>query len=294
MLTITNEDNMALMARYPDKHFDIICIDPPYLYLKNQKLERVFDEQLFFAECKRLLTNDGFIIMFGRGSSFYRWNTILDSMGFNFKEEIIWYKSYSSSPALPISRVHETISILSKGNGKINRVRVPYIEQKGYNIDGIIADINRITSAIGTTKNIKALSDFLNTKIRSDYNNDINSNFNVSVEGIKTGRKEINTLQSIEMGMNEKSIVKVLRDHYATIHPTQKPVRLIERLINLCLPDKLKNQIIVADFFGGSMSTMEACHNIGVNGISCEIDTEYFNAAMKRINQHTSQTNLFL
>ena len=30
MLTITNEDNMVLMARYPDKHFDIAIIDPPY------------------------------------------------------------------------------------------------------------------------------------------------------------------------------------------------------------------------------------------------------------------------
>lgn len=30
MLTITNEDNMLLMSRYPDKHFDIAIVDPPY------------------------------------------------------------------------------------------------------------------------------------------------------------------------------------------------------------------------------------------------------------------------
>ncbi len=30
MLTITNEDNMVLMARYPDKHFDLAIVDPPY------------------------------------------------------------------------------------------------------------------------------------------------------------------------------------------------------------------------------------------------------------------------
>lgn len=30
MLTITNEDNMALMARYPDKYFDLAIVDPPY------------------------------------------------------------------------------------------------------------------------------------------------------------------------------------------------------------------------------------------------------------------------
>lgn len=30
MLTITNEDNMALMSRYPDKYFDLAIVDPPY------------------------------------------------------------------------------------------------------------------------------------------------------------------------------------------------------------------------------------------------------------------------
>jgi len=29
-LKITNEDNMELMARYPDKHFDLAIVDPPY------------------------------------------------------------------------------------------------------------------------------------------------------------------------------------------------------------------------------------------------------------------------
>jgi len=29
-ITITNEDNMALMARYPDNYFDLAIVDPPY------------------------------------------------------------------------------------------------------------------------------------------------------------------------------------------------------------------------------------------------------------------------
>ena len=29
-ITITNEDNMVLMARYPDNHFDLAIVDPPY------------------------------------------------------------------------------------------------------------------------------------------------------------------------------------------------------------------------------------------------------------------------
>lgn len=29
-ITITNEDNMQLMARYPDKYFELAIVDPPY------------------------------------------------------------------------------------------------------------------------------------------------------------------------------------------------------------------------------------------------------------------------
>jgi len=29
-ISITNEDNMALMSRYPDKYFDLAIVDPPY------------------------------------------------------------------------------------------------------------------------------------------------------------------------------------------------------------------------------------------------------------------------
>lgn len=30
MIVITNEDNMQLMSRYPDGHFDLAIVDPPY------------------------------------------------------------------------------------------------------------------------------------------------------------------------------------------------------------------------------------------------------------------------
>ena len=30
MITVTNEDNMELMKRYPDNYFDLAIVDPPY------------------------------------------------------------------------------------------------------------------------------------------------------------------------------------------------------------------------------------------------------------------------
>jgi site-specific DNA-methyltransferase (adenine-specific) len=37
MIKITNEDNAKLMARYPDKYFDLAIVDPPYGILNKTK-----------------------------------------------------------------------------------------------------------------------------------------------------------------------------------------------------------------------------------------------------------------
>ena len=36
-MTITNEDNMQLMSRYEDNHFDLAIVDPPYKIASQQK-----------------------------------------------------------------------------------------------------------------------------------------------------------------------------------------------------------------------------------------------------------------
>lgn len=336
MIELYNEDNKDLMARLPNESIDVICIDPPYLYLKNQKLERPFDEKLFFSECKRLLTKNGFIVMFGRGESFYRWNTMLADLGFVFKEEIVWNKSHCSSPLMNLSRVHETIAIFTKGKGTINKVRIPYMEMKSHDVDAVISDVKRMRSILKNTKSLDAVLDFLeNNKIPIEKDNVLSTSISSFIKtqdrcasvmnGIKTGLKEksivniydynskdrvhnykhnvvaspklkngdrcVYVVSNIIDGQNEKSIIKQVRDHYSAIHPTQKPVRLLERLLALVIPDKPKNEIMVADFFGGSFSTMEAVFNMGMNGIACEIDKEYFDAGKKRIE--SLQPNLF-
>lgn len=290
MIKLYNCDNAELMAKMPDESIDVICIDPPYLYLKNQKLERVFDEKLFFSECRRLLTKDGFIVMFGRGESFYRWNTILADLKFTFKEEIIWNKSHCTSPLMRLSRVHETISIFTKGKGTINKVKVPYLEMKSHDLDAVISDVKRIRVILKNTKSLDAVLSYLENNQRDTSDSWEANKLSIS-STITKEDKSVSAMRSVNDGLNEKSIIKQVRDHYTAIHPTQKPVRLLERLLALVVPDKPKGEIVVADFFGGSFSTMEAVFNMGMQGISCEIDKEYFEAGKKRIEN--LQPNLF-
>ena len=119
MIEFKHGDCLELMKDIKSESVDCILTDPPYKYLKNQKLEVDFDEKIFFNEAKRVLKKSGFIVLFGRGTSFYRWNTILADLGFEFKEEFIWDKQYVNSPLMQVSRVHETISIHTKKSGVI-------------------------------------------------------------------------------------------------------------------------------------------------------------------------------
>jgi site-specific DNA-methyltransferase (adenine-specific) len=276
---------------------DVVCTDPPYLYLKGQKLEREFDEQLFFSECIRVLKPGGFIVLFGRGTSFYRWNYLLSEIGFNFKEEIIWDKSYTTSSMHPISRHHETISIHCKGIGKINDVRVPYLESKKDNIESIKQDLKRIKSGLNNPKELLELEKFIDTK-DVDFGENKKRGFNTTIQGVsKEQCRSVKTLQAITNGMKEKSIIKQIREHYKTIHPTQKPVRLIERLLALVIPNSEKIKVI--DPFSGSWYTCEAVQNIYFSDTrreyefeGWEIDEEYFNLSKDRF-KYIPQTQLF-
>ena len=73
------------------------------------------------------------------------------------------------------------------------------------------------------------------------------------------------------------------------IHPTQKPVKLYEWVLLKYAKDGDK----ILDTHLGSGSIAIACHNLGYNLTACEIDREYYNDAIKRIEQHTSQKRLF-
>ena len=208
-IQLFNLDNSELMAKMEDESVDVILTDPPYLYLKNQKLERPFDEQLFFSECKRVLTKDGFIVMFGRGTSFYRWNTILDDLGFNFKEEIIWNKSYSTSPLMALSRIHETVSIFTKGKGTINRVKVPYMEMKSHDLESVIGDVKRMRQILKNTKSLDAVLAFLeNNIVPTDKENTLSTTISSIV---KTQDRCASVLNGITNGVNEKSIIRTDR-----------------------------------------------------------------------------------
>ena len=72
-------------------------------------------------------------------------------------------------------------------------------------------------------------------------------------------------------------------------HPTQKPVKLYEWLLN----KYAKPGDIILDTHVGSASSLIACRNTNHKYVGFEIDPEYYRLAKKRLDAEMAQMNLF-
>lgn len=285
---IKQGDCLELMKGLPDGSVDCVLTDPPYLYL-NHKLDKQFNQELFFNESYRVLNKKtGYLVFFGRGKSFYFWNTLCGSLGLEFVEEIIWDKIHNTSPFLPVARVHETIAIWRKGKMPVNKV---YID-KGeydliYNPQTILNDLKRI---ISTFKKLDP-EDLENFKKGMFNVQKDTRKFNITT-GLNTTSKDrgYNTYQSYIKGKLLSSICRVQKEHYKFEHPTQKPVKLLEQLIKLVSNEN--NTIL--DPFMGSGTTGVACINLNRNFIGYELDQDYYKIAENRILNAKNQMEQIL
>ena len=196
-MKITNEDNMELMARYPDKYFDLAIVDPPYGIgissnpVRQQHDKKQWDDNIpnedYFKELFRLSQN-----------------------------QIIWGGNYFDLPP-------------TQGF---------FIWDKKQPHDFSLAMCEYAWSSIQKPAKMWSLS--------------------------------------------------VLKER-GKIHPTQKPVELYEWL----LINNAKEGDKILDTHLGSGSIAIACHNLGFDLTACELDKDYYEAALKRLEQHKEQTRLF-
>ena len=100
----------------------------------------------------------------------------------------------------------------------------------------------------------------------------------IAVVGVKGGKPTFHS--EYDNGIYEYPIC---RDK-GRFHPTQKPLALFEDLVR-----KHSNEgELVLDCFSGAATTAVACTNLGRNFIGCELDKEYYDKSMKRIEECTN------
>jgi site-specific DNA-methyltransferase (adenine-specific) len=129
-LKITNEDNMLLMARYPDNYFDLAIVDPPYGIDRNgmnmgnsvfnkddKKWDKNTPNKEYFYELFRVSKNQviwgGNYFELPTSQYFAIWDKGETMYGRDFAEcEFAWVRSggtriYKKSPNQP-DRIHPT------------------------------------------------------------------------------------------------------------------------------------------------------------------------------------------
>ena len=98
-------------------------------------------------------------------------------------------------------------------------------------------------------------------------------------------KKGLRKVKVAWMGMRQYD----MKNKEVRIHPTQKPIRLYEWL----LQNYAKEGDKILDTHLGSGSIAIACHNMKYDLTACELDKEYYDKAMKRLKEHTAQQRLF-
>lgn len=81
--------------------------------------------------------------------------------------------------------------------------------------------------------------------------------------------------------------VELLKD--GTIHPTQKPLKLIYKLLEI----HTKEGDLILDPFMGSCTTAVACYKMNRHYIGFELDKEYFALGQKRLQEVQNQISIF-
>ena len=107
---------------------------------------------------------------------------------------------------------------------------------------------------------------------------DDGSNYGKTKVGVSGGGQTDRYPRSVQVFKTDKQQV--------SLHPTQKPVALLEYLINTYSNEG----DTVLDFTMGSGSTGVACLNTNKKFIGIETDEGYFNIAVERINMIVNQT----
>ena len=235
-------DCLELMKGIPDGSIDMILCDLPYKETGN-KWDKSFPLADVCKQYERIIKEDGAIILTGT----FRFGVqLFNLMPHLYKYDWVWEKDNgTNAPNVNLQpfRIHENIYVFGKGR-VTNGKRTPmkYFPQK---TDG---------------------------KPYCQKSGRMSENWKGGLGTIITDNKDGKR--------HPKTIQKFCRDK-GGLHPTQKPVALLEYLIKTYT----NKGDVVLDNCMGSGSTCVACVNTNRHYIGFELDPQYYDIACKRLDE---------
>lgn len=279
--TVIHGDSEIELLKIPDESIDCVIIDPPYNLLKH-KLDRAFNRELIYKEFYRVLKNNSFLVVFGSGLQLCKDIVMLNKIGFQVKEEVIWVKERSSSFLINLPRRHESFYILSKGNKQINKCYVDYFENciNEKRIEKLFSAYKIIQSGFKNKEKLEAIKKYIEDGVL-EYNQLLKKGKLVKSEYIKGSYRNTAAVHNICNGIKENTCMFVNREYRQYKHGTQKPLELMSRIVKLVSNE----DDIILDCFAGSGSTLLGTIKNNRNYIGIEIDKEYYDICCDRIKE---------
>ena len=249
MIELIQGDCLTEMQNIPDGSIDAIITDPPY-GTTACKWDSVIDFDLMWEQLNRIIKPNGVIILFGSEpfSSALRMSNIK-----NYKYDWYWNKTkpnmWQHAKNRPMTKI-ETISVFSLA--PMGHKSLLGLKRMTYNPIGVVSngEITIRESKHGRTMGARKNQVGKTVSSMTGFPNNVLDFSNI------VGKK--------------------------AIHPTQKPVKLMEYLIKTYTNE---NETVL-DFTMGSGSTGVAAKNLNRSFIGIEQDPNYFKIAEERINKH--------
>ena len=251
-------DCLELMKDIPNGSIDAIITDPPY-GTTACKWDSVIDFELMWEQLNRIIKPNGAIVLFGSEpfSSALRMSNIK-----NYKYDWVWEKSrgtnFLQAEYQPLKK-HENILIFYNSKPNFNK---QYLIKK--NPDSMRRSKRSINDSVRSGDGQYKLSG------KSKENNNTYKN-----------PESVIYFKNVT-GNNQFSKDKVL-------HPTQKPLDLMEYLIKTYTNE---NETVL-DFTAGSGTTAIACLNTKRQFIVMEKEQKYYDIILKRIEDFNNNLTLF-
>ncbi len=312
-----NIDYLKLLESLEDESIDFICIDPPYgkingMQLSGQKLKVDWDVSIdwdeMFKHFNKKIKKGGTIAVFGQQPTYSQ--MILSNLD-NFKYELIWEKNNAAqgfhADKMPMNFT-ENIAIFIKPGGDRTYNNPNQIKEIDKNVYFTRWYAQKLFNEIGEKRrNIHKIMghrklEFFFHYVGSQFGIPTEKTYNdlIDVFGInkfdffidykelksrfkleKDEGKNNHKLDSSEYGGTFKNILKVSKDYKPYLHPTQKPLELMEILVKTFSDEG----DIVLDCFAGSGSTLVAAKKNKRKYIGSELSEEYFKVAQERIRR---------
>lgn len=244
MIWLMKGDCLERMKEIPDGSIDMILCDPPY-GTTACKWDSVIPLEKMWEQLKRVVKPNGAIVM----TASQPFTSILGVSNLKMlKYSWVWEKgrptNFPNAKRMPLKGFEDVLVFYSK--------------QPTYNAQGLVR-VDKVVKNTGTKTRKDSLKE---NGDRTSVHNDLTKS-----ESYKQ-----------EFTNYPRGIVKFTQDSEA-LHPTQKPVALMEYLIKTYTNE----YETVLDFTMGSGTTGLACKNLNRQFIGVEMDEIYFNTAKERI-----------